>query len=769
MRRTGKTNTLAIWLWCGGILAIGQLAKAGDVTPGDQQLPTVVVSAPRIAKSPSGSVLKGEALNTQAATTSDAAHLLQDVPGVSLYGAGGVSSLPVIHGMADDRLNVQVDGESLMSACPNHMNSPLSYISPTRVAKAEVFTGITPVSIGGDSIGGSVRVNSAAPEFAIAGEGVLTKGEFGTFYRSNGNAYGANLGATLAGEDYNITYSGSTAQAGDYRAAKDFKASGPSGNGWLNGNVVGSSRYKSENQSLGVAVRRDNHLLEFKVDVQDIPYEGFPNQRMDLTKNNNTNVSLRYTGEYQWGTLEASAYHQKTEHEMNFGSDKQFWYPGSSGGVSINAPGMPMNAEGKTTGASIKGDILLSDRDTLRLGGEFQSYRLNDWWPPSPSVLPANWPMKDGNGVAVAGMAPYTFQNINNGKRDRLGVFGEWEARWNPQWLTLLGVRTENVTTDTGNVQGYNTMMMSQKPDSTAFNAAGHQRTDQNWDLTTLSRYTPNSTQSYEFGYAQKTRSPNLYERYPWSTASMMTIMNNFVGDGNGYVGNLNLKPEVAHTLSVTADLHDATKEQWGLKATPYYTYVHNYIDAERCPVGTNCYSVANSTTTNQYVKLQYVNQTAELYGIDVSGHQSLGNLADYGSFTATGLLNYTKGKNDTTHGHLYNIMPLNAKVALVQHKDAWTNTFEAQMVAGKKDVSQVRNEVPTGGYTLFNLRSSYAWGKKARVDIGVENLFDRYYASPLGGAYVGQGMTMGINSIPWGVAVPGFGRSIYTALNVRF
>jgi len=29
--------------------------------------------------------------------------------------------------------------------------------------------------------------------------------------------------------------------------------------------------------------------------------------------------------------------------------------------------------------------------------------------------------------------------------------------------------------------------------------------------------------------------------------------MNNFVGDGNGYVGNLDLKPEVAHTLSLAA------------------------------------------------------------------------------------------------------------------------------------------------------------------------------------------------------------------------
>ena len=49
---------------------------------------------------------------------------------------------------------------------------------------------------------------------------------------------------------------------------------------------------------------------------------------------------------------------------------------------------------------------------------------------------------------------------------------------------------------------------------------------------------------------AHKVRSPNVYQRYTWSTWSMAAMMNNIVGDGNGYVGNLDLQPEVAHTLS---------------------------------------------------------------------------------------------------------------------------------------------------------------------------------------------------------------------------
>jgi iron complex outermembrane receptor protein len=76
----------------------------------------------------------------------------------------------------------------------------------------------------------------------------------------------------------------------------------------------------------------------------------------------------------------------------------------------------------------------------LRVGGQFQSYQLDDWWPASGG-----------------GMGPGTFDNINDGKRDRRALFGEWESRINPQWMSLLGVRYERIESDAGDVRGYNT------------------------------------------------------------------------------------------------------------------------------------------------------------------------------------------------------------------------------------------------------------------------------------------------------------------------
>jgi len=699
------------------------------------------------------------------ARTSSTADLLYDMPGVSLQQNGGVATIPFLHGLGDDRIRIKLDGMDLISACANHMNTPLSYIDPTHVSTVNVMAGITPVSMGGDSIAGTIMVNSAAPEFARPGEGLLLKAQTGAYYRSNGNAFGVNLSTAGATQYFSMRYSGSFAKAGNYDAARDFKPAGPAAvdRGWLDGDEVGSSSYQSWNHAFEMALRRENHLVQLNIGLQHIPYQGFPNQRMDMTENDSQQFNLRYNGQYQWGALEARVYNEHTRHKMDFADDKQFFY-GSK--ATILAPGMPMDTKGNNTGALLNANILLSERDTLNVGVEAQRYRLDDWWPPSPSVLPP--------GYTTGGMAPDTFWNINNGKRDRLAVFAEWEANWDQQWISQLGVRSDTVFMDTGTVQGYNnTMMYNGAPlfPATTFNNSDRKRTDYNIDATALTRYMPMPTLDLEIGYARKTRSPNLYERYAWSTNTMAMEMINFAGDGNFYVGNLDLKPEKANTFSATVDLHDADRKQWGLKITPYYTYVEDYIDARRCPTsvcGNKAAVIASLTAKTGFVYLQFVNQSARLYGIDVSGSYLLAKTSNNGSFTATGVLNYARGENRTTGDNLYNIMPLNAKLAIVNRLGNLTSTVEGQFVDAKTEVSQVRNEVKTPAYGLLNLRASYAW-KKVRLDAGVENALNKFYSLPMGGAYVGQGATMSGNAIPWGVPVPGYGRSFYVAMTVTF
>jgi iron complex outermembrane receptor protein len=758
-------------------------AASAPITP---RLGEVVVSAERPQDVPEADTVDQAEVSHLRAATSDTATLLRDVPGVSLYSAGGVSSLPAIRGLADDRLRIKVDGMDLVASCPNHMNPPLSYLDPTNVSKLRVYSGITPVSVGGDSIGGTIIAETEPPAFAEPGQETLFVGEIGGFYRSNGNAYGGNVSLTAATDSISLSYTGAHAQADNYTAGGDFKPD--TAKGRATGRIghtlpldeVGSTAYETQTQTLGIAVKSGAHLVEAELGLQNIPEQLFPNQRMDMLDNEQKRFNLHYLGQFDWGTLDARAFYETVDHFMDFGPDKRFWYgpgappAGSGGDVGFDglgngypcspisgtrmvngkmvgcAAGMPMYTESKTVGVTVAANIQLRDEDLLRVGAQYLGYHLDDWWPPSG-----------------AGMWPGTFENINDGRRDRLAVYGEWEAHPLPEWTTLLGARYERVNMDTGDVRGYSTAptaMGNQYADAKAFNAEDHERTNNNVDLTALGRYTLDDNTDIELGVARKVRSPNLYELYTWSTWSMAAVMNNFVGDGNGYIGNLDLEPEKAYTASATVDWHAADRS-WELKATPFYTYVADYIDAIRCERGA-C-PPDNPTATDKFVVLQYVNQSARLYGLDLSGRVKLAK-SDWGQFGLTGLLNYTNGKNRDTDDELYNIMPLNAKVALTHQLGGWDGAIEVVAAAAKDDTSDVRNEIKTAGYSLANLRGSYSW-KHARIDVGVENLFDRFYSLPLGGAYVGQGTTMALNGIPWGIAVPGMGRSIYAGVTLKY
>lgn len=765
-------------------------ANPGIAADGGEELEELIVTARRILTPGVGAdSLDAEAIARRRARSSDPASLLTGLPGVSARGAGGVSGLPVIRGLADDRLRTQVDGADIAAACPNHMNPPLSYIDPAAVASIDVYAGVTPVSVGGDSIGGTILVRSADPAFAQDGTGTLLAGDAGTFYRSYGDNWGGNLAGTYATETLSFGYTGSYAKSGNYQAGDRFKGytfTGRLGH-TLPTDEVGSTAYETTNHTLRAAWRSGRQLLDFGFSYQDVPEQLYPNQRMDMTDNTASKFNLAYTGGFDWGTLQARAYYQETEHEMDFGPDKRFWYgpgappAGSGGDTAVNgspctpisgttmvagqmvgcAAGMPMLSDGSTTGLAVNAAIPLAGRGLLRAGGEYVGFRLDDWWPPSG-----------------AGMWPYDFLNIDDGERDRHAAYGEWELQ-RERWKHVAGLRFEHVATDAGLVHGYNLQtfptsgtggMGNQTRDAASFNAQSHDRSDDNWDVSWIVSFTASATQSYEFGLAQKTRSPNLYERYTWSSWQMAAFMNNFAGDGNGYFGDVDLKPEVARTVSATADLHAEEGDSWSVRVTPYYTLVDDYIDAVQWDSAANVPRAV--PVSGVFTVLRYANQDAKLYGVDFAARSHIASTDRFGSLAADLVGSYTRGRNDDTDDNLYSVMPLNATLSMTQDIGRWHNTLEGEFVAAKEDVSAVRNEMPTVGYGLLHLRARYE-ADQWNVECGVENLLDRYYEHPLGGAYVGQGTTMTVPPAPnqprWGTPVPGAGRSVYAAVNLKF
>ncbi len=698
------------------------LSAANVFAQDTQVLPSIEIDSDDLPTGPvSSETLSRDRIAPLQSGTSDTTAVISRLPGVSSYGAGGFSGLPVIRGLEIRRLTVLVDGVPIDIACANEMNAPLSYTDPQTIDAISVITGVTPVSMGGDSIGGAISVETQTPRFAKAGETLLT-GELSAFYRSNGDGFGGALSVTAASDRLSLSYAGSFTQSDNYK-------------GGDHDGIVRSTEYKKTDHALSLAAQTDIGLFELKGGYQYAPYEGFANQYMDMTSNKSWYLNGHWKGAFDWGDLDLRAFYRDTDHRMNFLADK---------GGSANG-GMPMNTETHSAGYTLKGDIVLSSRDTLRLGSEFHHQWLNDYWP------------------AVAGnmmMGPNTYININGAKRDRLGTFAEWEAKWTPQITTLIGVRNDQVWMNTGEVQPYSTSMMNMADAmaATAFNAADRKRHDSNWSATALVRYALSEQATLELGYARKSRSPTVYERYSWGRGSMSSRMIGWFGDGNGYVGDPGLKPERADTVSAAVSLKGAAADGWSLRIAPFYTRVHNYIDVVKLADFTNMMGMPTG-----FVQLRFANRDAELYGVDVSGSLALWQSSSAGTAKLTGTASWLRGRNLDDGGSLYHQMPFNATFALEHRLGGWESTVELAVVADKNRVDATRNESRTNGYALVNLRTGYAWGKY-RLGLDVQNLFDKGYDLPLGGMSLGDYKATG-DLRP----VPGRGRSFNIGLTAKF
>ncbi|TSE20913.1 TonB-copper: TonB-dependent copper receptor [Tepidimonas alkaliphilus] len=723
----------------------------------DAALPDVQVHAPRETDLPRGQAVQPRRARPVSADVSEA---LAEVPGAYTLEAGGLSRLPVLRGLGDERLRLQIDGMDLYAACPNHMNTPLSYLDPSQVERLQVWAGLAPVSAGGDAIGGVVAAQTPAPTFAAAGQ-TQTQGDLGLYARSNGHAWGLRLGAQHATQHWSLSYRLAAAEADNYRAGAAFKTydfTGRAGHA-LPRDEVGSSAYRTRNHILGLAWQDGAHLWEAKLYAQDMPYQLYPNQRMDLLGNDSTKLNLRYQQRTAWGQWQARLWHDKVQHAMDFGPDKRYWYGmASGGGSSVDgrpcsplgpqcAAGMPMLTDSATTGAKVQAEWAVSEQTVVRAGAELHRFRLDDYWPPSGG-----------------GMWPGTFWNIRDGQRDRHALYAEVQWSPAPLWSAQAGLRVERVRTDAGPVQGYSdapNAMGRQTQDAQAFNALDRRRRFTTHDVVLSARHQPRSTFELEFGLARRERAPGLYELYPWSTWQMAALMNNFVGDGNGYVGNPNLRSERAYTASASAQWK-AANDAWAIKVEPHVTQVRDFIDAERLP---------GQSGERRFVLLRYANVPARLYGLDLSGRALLAH-DPANRWELRGQLSHLKGRNRRSGDGLYAIMPLNARLSLTHQTGAWESTVEWVAVKAKTDVSSVRNEVPTPGYGLMNVRAAYRLGR-GKLEFGIDNVFDRLYALPTGGAYVGQGTTMTNPSPPnvpqWGIAVPGPGRSLWLAYQVAF
>ncbi|MCL2904955.1 TonB-dependent receptor [Shewanella fodinae] len=640
--------------------------------------------------------------------------------GVDFSAAGGMSALPVLNGMMGDRVKVLIDGSDVTASCANQMNPPLSYISANQVATVDVVAGVSPVSAGGDNIAGVIKVSSVNPIFADSDTLQWQSGYVSAGYHSVNDAMLLGAGVKLSSNSVSVDYQGAYEDANSYRDG--------------HGDKVLDTLYRAQNHALTAAWRDQTQQFAVKLTHQNIPFQGFANQYMDMTDNHSYGVLARYQRQLaDDGEFSAQANWHSVSHKMGFFSPEKTGM-------------MPMNTDGDDYSYQLHWRLPVSAKDTLLLGQETYDYRLDDEWP------------------AVVGssmMGPNNYININDGRRLRAAVFGEWQQQSTTRWWWSAGVRYEYVTTNAGDVQAYNTMAMmgminADAAAASAFNATDRKRSDNLLDVTLLARYQLTTGQQLQLGLARKNRAPNLYERYSWGRGTMAATMIGWFGDGNGYVGDITLKPETADTLSFA---YKAFADDWQLAATVWYTKVTDYIDAD--VIGSfNKSGLANG----QRNLLQFTNLDATLYGGSVS---SVYRLADNytGLWQLNASVSATHGERDDGGQPLYQIKPWQTELALQQQLGDWQNSIAWQWVAAKDRVDISRLENATAAYSLLNISSRLQW-QGVTLTFAVNNLLDHNYELPLGGVSIAEYKADSSQGFP---QLAGAGRSLEFGVSCAF
>lgn len=635
----------------------------------------------------------------------DAAHLLKQVPGGNVNGLGPLSGIAVYRGLYGDRVNVDFKGMNYKPACSNSMDAPLSHVPATMTSLLKVYRGIAPVSSGIETIGGAIVQETKRPEFAIDDALDWTGKATGGFNSVNEGWYGA-LYTGLATEHQRLHVYGSKETGNDIE---------------FPGGANTPTELDREAAEVGYGFRYEEHVFDIDFNYNHTRPTGTPALPMDITVSEGGILSTTYEGKFNEDIhVKASYNYQDIRHTMdNFTLRRP---PPTGKRVSTNY------SDGFGYKLAIDFPLLTG---TMTVGADGDN---------------ANHDAR----ITDPDRAPFFIENFNGAQRDRYGFFGEWSVSPAQDWNVELGARLNHIVMNAGPVDAslqtpaWRTLVNN-------FNNQDRDKTDFNYDLTSIVRYQMNDELELELGFARKTRSPSYQERYLWAPLEATGGL----ADGYLYIGDINLKPEKSYQGELGFTWRKGT---FYFAPRAFYRYIDDYIQGTPAPDG----PAKMIASMQNRLLLQYTNIDAILYGTDVeAGFRVMEN------WRVDGILSYVKGDRADEDDNLYRIAPLNGQLSVFYEAPTWTAGTEIIGYWRQGDVSKFNQEPKTGGYVLWNIRGQAYLYKNLQLGVGVENLLDKEYRVHL------NGLNRSLSNVPNGTAIgerlPGPGRNVYVTLNYEW
>ncbi|MCP5385414.1 MAG: TonB-dependent receptor [Novosphingobium sp.] len=696
-----------IALRCGAaLLALGlaQAALAEDAdTLSDPN--TIVVTAPRPSAVPTATQTTRTSLD-EPVSAPDAAAFIARQPGMALIDNGAISGQVQYHGLFGERILLRVDGQHFTGGGPNAMDPPMHYAPLVLLDRVEIARGVSPVR-DGPGLGGGIDARLKAVHFGT-GAGLAPQLDLTALYRSgdDGRAIGGVAG--LASANLRLGVIGSWEQGGDTR--------------FPGGRIAGTS-YRRAVFGAQFGWRQGSSELSLEYRRQQTGASGNPPFAMDIVYFHADFLKARFSGELAEGVrLESRFDYAGIGHRMNNFSLRP-------------APAAAMTRQSDTTARTLAAGIALrlgSAERHLRLGADFEQqdkqFRIYN-------------PL----------MTAFSIFALDHGSSFRTGGYAEARG-------ALGGIEIEaGARIDRHEASAGAPRLGSAVPAGPAGLAATFAAAQRDWQGTTfdaaLRLWGHAGNLTPRLALARKTRVPSLIERFSW----LPTEASGGLADGNIYVGDPGLKPEIAWQAEAGIDWQEG-----GAYARPslFYRRIENYIqgvpyDATPGVVNTPVEMVA--AASGDSTPLRFANVGAELYGADIAFGLRLA-----GPLRLDGVATWLRGRRTDIADNLYRIAPTSGRLALAWDAGDWSLAFELEGATAQKRVSLSNSEQPGEGHVVAGIFGHWQMRHGLRIDWGIENLFDRRYADFLSGYNRNAG-----GDVPLGSRLPGMGRSAFVRMRL--
>ena len=657
--------------------------------------------------------------------TSDVTSEMKQVPGGNVHGNGQIAGQTYYRGIFGPRMNVLINGTHVESGGPNWMDPPLHYMPTTLMESFEVQRGIDSVS-NGSTLGTTVKVTPKSSHFTDSDKFSLEADVAGAGH-SVDSGYNAGAIIGVSNNTHRFHISGSRDDGDSYRSG---------------GGTVRDTEYERDSVGAGYGFQfGSSHELSFDARYVGSKDTGTPALPLDIDFFHSQLYNSKYTGEVNDYLIELDVFHTDIDHRMkNFElRDPPDFNIGPNPPPFQDEDRRQVDADSKDTGAKLTLSRELNN-GVLSFGADGHDAEHN-------SV------------VTDPDFAMFRVVNFNNAEAENIGLFTEWQGNVRNVEVEV-GVRYQHVKTDADDVSISPVILVPAVRLADSFNASDRSKTDDNIDWVVKGTVPVNEELNFVAGYARKTRSPSYIERYSWIPLNV----NAGLGDGNNYVGDVDLEPEWTNQFELGLEWAD---DRAYFNPSVYYQRINNYIQG----VPTDDPDVIFVSSLNgDPTPLQFANVDAEIYGFDTNWGYQLND-----QWGLTGQAAYVRGKRRDITDNLYDMAPATASAALTRFFGNGSATIEGVVVARQTKISDTITDDPnnpnnnndsTSGYGLINVFGEYTPSNmpNASLQFGIENLLDKEYTDHLNGFNRVAG-----NGVEVGKRLPGPGINAFISFEVSF